>query len=425
MTDAMTDAARSTGVVLAGAAALGAYEAGVLSYLVEDVARDLRVMPKVMSGTSAGALNAMALAAFADEPVLGIRALVRAWTELRLGQFLRPSSIELVSMFLDVAGAPLRLRRALRIRSIRGALLDQTPIAELVARIPLGRIGEHVASGRLYGVAVSATRVATGAAVIFHQAAKLARAWQLEANLVPIATQITADHVLASAAIPLLFPTVEVDHDWYCDGGLRQMVPLSPAIHLGADRLLVVNPLHARPAGAPSDARSTPVTSPLYLAGKALNALFADRIETDLARLTRITHILRAGARRFGPSFEREINLELARAGEPELHTIEALSIEPSLDLGALAVELVTSPAFASRVPGSAGRLLRWIADGDPSRVRDLLAYVLFDGSFTAVLVDLGRADARARHDDLCALVEPRTGRQPGHRGASGLRTER
>src|SRR5512143_162942 len=121
----MTDAARSTGMVLAGAAALGAYEAGVLSYLVEDVARDIRaVMPDVVSGTSVGALNAMAFAAAADEPALGIRALVRAWTELRLGRILRPSSIELLAMLLDLTGAPLRLRRALQIRSIRGGLLD-------------------------------------------------------------------------------------------------------------------------------------------------------------------------------------------------------------------------------------------------------------------------------------------------------------
>ena len=147
----MTDEVRATGVVLAGAAALGAYEVGVLSYLVEDVARDTRVAMPILSGTSAGALNAMALASFADEPALGVRRLVAAWTELRLDQVLRPSSIELLSMFLDVAGAPLRVRRALQIRSIRGGLLDPAPIARLVEHLPLERIDEHFASGRLRG----------------------------------------------------------------------------------------------------------------------------------------------------------------------------------------------------------------------------------------------------------------------------------
>ena len=399
----------TTGLVLAGAAALGAYEAGVLCHLVEGVARDVRVaMPSVVSGTSAGALNATALAAFADDRAHGVRLLVRAWTELRLARLFRPSTIELLSMFLDVAGAPLRLRRALQVRSIRGGLLDPAPIARLVAQIPFGRIADHLAAGRLRGLAISATRVSTGAAAIFYQTAEPARPWPLETNVVPIATHLTADHVLASAAIPLLFPTVTIDGDAYCDGGLRQMVPLSPAIHLGAERLLVVNPLPAVRAGAPRDVGSMPATSPLYLAGKALNALFADRVEIDLARMSRTTAILRAGTRRFGPSFEHDINLELARGGGPALRAIEAVCIEPSLDLGALAAEHVKSAGFAASAPGVAGTLLRCIADGDPNRVGDLLAYLLFDGSFTATLIDLGRADARARHDDLCALFAVR-----------------
>ncbi|HEU4730174.1 MAG TPA: patatin-like phospholipase family protein [Kofleriaceae bacterium] len=414
----MTEYARTPGLVLAGAAALGAYEVGVLAYCVEDVAGAIGApVPPIASGTSAGALNAMALAAFAEAPALGIRALVRAWTELRLGRILRPSSIELLSMFLDVGGAPLRLRRALAACTIRGALLDQAPIAELVARIPLPRVADHLASGRLLGVAVSATRVATGEAVIFHHASSLARPWRAEPNLIPVATHITANHVLASAAIPLLFPTVEIGGDRYCDGGLRQMVPLSPAIHLGAERLLVVNPLPAvSPAPAvPTDGVLSPVTSPLYLAGKALNALFADRVDADLARLSRTTQLLRAGERRFGPSFEREINLELARAGEPPMTAIDAVCIEPSIDLGALAAEHVTSRSFASRVPGIAERFLRCVVDGDPIRVRDLLAYVLFDGPFMSKLIELGRDDARAHHEELCGVLAPEPGARAAH----------
>ena len=405
----------STGLVLAGASALGAYEVGVLDYLVDRVARDVRVaMPDVVTGTSAGAINAMALAAFADRPSRGTHLLMAAWQELRIDRVVRPSSIELLSMLLDVTGAPRGIRRALEARAIGGGLLDAMPIARLVARIPFHRIGDHVAAGRLRGVAVSATRVATGEAVIFHQAENLAKPWHPSSNLVPVATQITSDHVLASAAIPLLFPAVRIDGDSYCDGGLRQMVPLSPALHLGADRLLVINPIPAAPKPA-SAARSFSVTSPLYLAGKALNALFADRVEADLERLNSTTQLLRAGSRRYGPAFEHEINVELARAGEPTLRMVHAQCIEPSQDLGALATEYVISSEFRARASGVAGTALRCIADGDPSRVGDLLAYVLFDGGFTRQLIELGRADARARHEDLCGLFDAPAPLRVGH----------
>jgi len=394
-----------TGLVLAGAAALGAYEVGVLDYIVERVTRDVGcAMPDVISGTSAGAINAMALAAFADRPSRATHLLVEAWQELRIDHVVRPSSLEVLSMGLDIAGVPHRIRRALRVNSLRGGVLDPVPIARLVERIPFHRIADHVASGRLRGAAVTATRVATGEAVIFHHAGEIARPWHGSPNLCAVATTITRDHVLASASIPLLFPPVQIGEEMYCDGGLRQMVPLSPALHLGADRLLVVNPVRAtRPAA--TVARAAATSSPLYMAGKALNALFADRVASDLDRLTRTTELLRAGARRFGPTFERDLNLELERAGEPTVHATRAVSIEPSQDLGALATEYVSGREFRARSSGPTSFVLRCIADTDPSRVGDLLAYVLFDGGFTRQLIELGRVDARARHEELCSLL--------------------
>lgn len=395
-----------TGLVLAGAAALGAYEAGVLDYLVERVARDVRhPMPTVICGTSAGAINAMTLAAFADHPSRGTQLLLRAWQELRIDRVFRPSALELLVMALDMTGTSRVLRRAFQAHSIRGGLLDPAPIAKLVGAIPFRRIADHLASGHLEGVAVSATKVSTGEAVVFHQTEQVARPWHSSPNLVPTATQITTHHVLASAAIPLLFPAVTIDGAKYCDGGLRQMVPLAPALHLGADRLLVINPLPGarRPHDLP---RAAVVTSPLYLAGKALNALFADRIDADLDRLTRTTKMLTAGAVQFGPNFEAELNLALRRAGEPELRAVHALCIAPSHDLAALATEYVIGAEFRSRCSGPANAILRRVADGDPSRTGDLMAYLMFDGGFTRQLIDLGRADARAHHESLCALFD-------------------
>lgn len=391
-----------TAVVLAGAAALGAYEVGVLSHVAETVLPEAGAQISVLCGASAGAINATALATLVDRPSVATQLLARSWSELELGQVIRPSSVELLSMLLDVTGAPARLRRALQVRWIRGGLLDAAPIARLIARAPIASIAEHVAAGRLRGIAISATRVADGAAVVFYQAAPHLAPWRSERNVVPMPVQLTGAHVLASAAIPLLFPPVAVGDATYYDGGLRQIVPLSPAIHLGADRVLVVNPLPAmRRASAVPAAMST---SPLYLAGKALDALFADRVEIDLARLAHTTAILRAGQRRYGPAFARELNAELLRDGCAELRPIETSCIEPSRDLGAMAAEHVTSRRFARSTSGPVSWLMRCIADGDPGRAGDLLAFLLFDGAFTSELIALGRSDARARHAELCTL---------------------
>ncbi len=395
------------GAVLAGAAALGAYEVGVMSYVLEDVARDLgtSALPTVLAGTSAGAINVTILAAFADNPATGIALLRRAWSELRLDQTVRPSSVELLSMFLDVTGAPARVRRALHALSIRGGILDPLPIARQIQKAPISSIGEHLRAQRLRGVAISATRVANGEAVVFYEAPEI-DPWPAQSHITPIGTPLTVDHVLASAAIPLLFPAVRIGDELYCDGGVRQMVPLSPALHFGADRLLVVNPLPpVRPVTVTPP--GTSVTSPLYLAGKAINALFADRLEADLARLAHTNAILRAGRRRFGPGFQHDINTELSREHHRELQEVAVVVIEPVQDLGALAATYVRSPRFAARARGPSAFLLRWLADGDPERAGDLLAYLMFDGGFTSDLVDLGRQDARSRHDALCALFAP------------------
>jgi NTE family protein len=205
---------------------------------------------------------------------------------------------------------------------------------------------------------------------------------------------------MASAAIPLLFPAVSINDRMYCDGGLRQMVPLAPAMHLGAERVLVINPL---PAVRGAIRPSPNAASPLYLAGKALNALFADRLEADLANARRTSAILRAGTARFGADFHDAIDAQLVADGHAGLTTMDALCIEPSRDLGLLAAEHVKSRAFARHANNAAGVLLRRVADGDPERMADLLAYMLFDGDFTAKLIEIGHADARARHAELTA----------------------
>lgn len=389
-----------TGLVLGGAAAMGAYEVGVLSYVYDAVVPEAAgPEPSVFCGTSAGAINATALAAYADEPLIGTALLARSWRELELSSVLRPSIVEILSMLLDVTGSAPNLRRLAAIAS-HGGLLDSAGVAALVARIPFERLAGHMASGYVRGVAVGATRVADGCNTLFYASdADLRRT--AEANVRYVPAQLRPEHVLASAAIPMLFPAVEVDGEPYVDGGLRQIVPLSSASRLGARRLLVINSLSSQhvPIADP------PIASPLYLAGKALNALFADRIEVDIAHVRRLDAIIRAGTARFGPEFPDALNEQLAAHGEEPFEELRIVSIEPTRDLGVVAADYVRSELRPGSSPIAA--LLHRVADSDPQRVGDLLAFILFDAGFTSALIDLGRSDARARHAEIAGLFAP------------------
>jgi len=398
-------------LVLSGAAALGAYEAGVVRHITEEVSKSIgrEVRFDVLSGTSSGGINAAALASAAPDPGCGASQLCDVWSSLNLSELLRPSAAELLRILLDLDGGAGPAQRALRNRLGRGGLLDPAPLERLVSgRLPIGRITDNVRDGWVRAVALSTTHVATGQAHVFYTANCEHPPWPSEHDMVPRFGKLTTAHALASAAIPLLFPPVTIDDDLYCDGGLRQLVPLSPAIHLGATRLVVVPPLPRAAAATPQmvESRRKAVGSPVYLAGKALNAFFVDRMEADLARLGQINDVLRAGRNCFGPAFAADLNDELTRLGAGPLRRVEVLRIEPSRPLGALAIEHVTSGEFTRRVRGTAGWFLECLAERDVTRSGDLLAYLLFDGAFGAKLIELGRSDAASRHEELCGFFE-------------------
>jgi len=404
----MRSSQRPPAIVLAGASALGAYQAGVLRHVTGAVAAALPhpLRFDILSGTSAGGINAAALATRADDPAAAVAAVCAAWTDLRLSRVLRPSAVELMALTADLTNAPGRLRRALHSHGARGGLLDPRSVTEVVrAMVSPDRIDQQLAAGDLGALAVATTQISTGRAVVFHQSRGPVPRPPGQGGTVMVGSRVGPEHALASAAIPLLFPAVAIGDELYCDGGLRQLVPLSPALHLGARRALVINPAggERHDTEAQRQARRQAATSPLYLAGKALNAMFVDGLAGDLDRLTKINRVLEAGTRRYGPGFEDEIAAELGAMGAPVLRRIEVVHLEPTVDLGLVAAEHVMAPGFVSG-RGAAGRALRWLAGDDPARSGDLLSYLLFDGAFAARLIDLGEADARARHDDLVRL---------------------
>lgn len=387
-------------LVLAGGGARGAYEVGVLRYIVDDIARalDRRVRFDIVCGTSVGAINAGMVASFADDPHQAVDRLVMAWEALTMDAIARTDPRSLWALW-----------RALFLRPSKpgdgaNAVFNPAGLRHLLeTAIPFHRIDEMIEKGHLVAASISTTHIASGKTFVFVQRKEpgLPR-WSADGTVVARAARLRAEHALASAAIPLVFPAVDIDGEMFCDGGLRQNVPLSPARRLGADGLLIISPRHLPESAAPPEIAEGGLPGPLFLLGKALNALLLDRIDDDVDRLNRINAILEAGERRFGPSFIPELNREL---GYPRYHRVRKLRtvlVRPSEDLSALSAEFVRSSKFKAHPKGIVGRIISRIANRETGNEADLLSYLLFDGAFAHELIQLGYEDARARHDELC-----------------------
>lgn len=388
-------------LVLAGGAARGAYEVGVVDYVLDKVARDVGpIRFDILCGTSVGALNACGLAAFADDGEKSAKRLATIWQKLDVTQ--------LVSFDLKgVLGMSKRWigRGTPKIPAREGGLIDPTGLENLITNaIPFDHIKENLKNGLVEAVTVSTTHVQSGRTVVFVERADgTIPRWSRDPTIEPRAAILGPEHALASAAVPILFRAMKIDGEYHCDGGLRQNVPLSPARRLGADAVLVVNPRRIDDDGL---AEKNPVTeeqfpSPFFLLGKTLNALLLDRIDTDLARLEGINRILAAGTRAYGEEFIPNLNRELGHVGGRGLRTMNATLVRASQDIGKMASEYVQSAHF-SRVGGFLGGLMRRIAESDSSNEADLLSYLLFDGPFAGQLIELGRQDAAKQHDALC-----------------------
>jgi len=394
-------------VVFSGGGARGAYEAGVIRYLLEELATRLgRPLPMdILCGTSVGAIHACYLAGTADQgPGRGNR-LVDFWRRMRVQEVL-PFSTR------DVLGMARRLFGIRRIQeAFRGGrapdrlygLLDTSALERLVVgAVPWLSIHKNVSAGRVRAVCVPATEMATGRVVVFMDTAdRELPGWSRDPMLVPRITRLRPTHALASAAIPLLFPVVRIASTYYGDGGLRLNTPLSPALRLGAERVLVVA-LRMSPGASHTTATHTVAdyASPTFLFGKVLNSLMLDHLDTDLARMRDMNELIRDGERAFGPDFLSRLGAVRDGPHEPR-RVIEELVIRPSADLGVLAGTVLEDlPDAALRSPFF--RLaLRNLEPGRRSAEADLLSYLLFDGEFLEPLAELGYRDARAQEEEL------------------------
>jgi NTE family protein len=407
------------GFVLSGGGSRGAYEAGIIHYLRTDLARRLghHVPIDIVTGTSVGAINAAFLAATMGDPETQADQIVAAWKALRIEELISLKGRDLMRAAKMMLGGepPPPPPGSFRY----GGLLDTSGLERFVIRvIPWRGIERNLRDRSLHAISVSATHVGTGHTIVFLSSAEpVPREWSRDPFVRHRAARIGPRHVLASAAIPMLFPAVKIGEEYFTDGGLRQNTPMSPAIRLGADRLLLISLRHVGPEPKViQKERAEAYPKPLFLAGKALNALLLDHTEYDLQRMQRINLILEAGHASFGDRFEEMMNHELSRLRGAPLRRIQAVHIRPSEDIGALAADFVARGRM--KVSGMlARRLIHRLAEGEARHESDLLSYLLFDGDFAAELIELGRRDAAKKEDELASLFDVGTRAGAAHAG--------
>ncbi len=399
--------------MLSGGGARGAYEAGVLRFLLDDFPKRTGLEPSfdIVCGTSVGAIHACYIAATAHGGEARGQRLVDIWSELKVEEVFRFTAGSILSLpgkIMSARRLARKLRAGQRPDRLFG-LLDTTPLERLVLdAIPWQNIRRNLRAGLVESICVAATQIATGRAVIFVE--------QLESNLPPWASEthirmqpirLMPIHALASAAIPLLFPAVRVGSRYYADGGLRLNTPLAPAIRLGSNRVLVIGVSHGvRPSvsEALAQQRTAGFGNPMFLFGKVLNALMLSPLDADIARLHFINEIIDSGREVYGEDFLERINETRSRRTNRPLQKITELTIRPSTDLGSLAGELVSGKSGELELTSFLRLFMKAFSSGAEAQEADLLSYLLFDRNFTKPLTDLGHADAKAREGELVAF---------------------
>ena len=396
--------------MLAGGGARGAYQVGVIRFLREALPEPARSHAHfdILAGCSVGAVNASFLAATAHRPEDQGRLLQSCWNRLHANDLYRMGWrrwLRLPAWLLGGAmlpgGAPPH-----------AGLLNAGPLVGIVRdSFPWPNIDRNIQSGALDALALSATDISSGRTFVFAQtrSGKIP-AWASDPRRAGIPTRIGPEHALASAAIPLLFPPVEIDGRLFCDGGLRQIAPLSPALRLGAERALVVSLRYVPPpeeSGVYQQSSLRSFPGAIFLLSKVLNSLLLDQLDHDLHQLEVINTILDVGEESYGPEFRYRLDQAVACARGVPYRKAQTLVLRPSKDPGVLAAR----HAQQVRLSSPWRQLLKLgltIAAPENERAEgDLLSYLLFDAPYVNELIELGYADAAARAQELVDFFSP------------------
>lgn len=374
-----------TGLILSGGGARAAYQVGVLAAIAELLPPGAANPFPVIVGTSAGAINAVSLASGAMDFRAAVERLTAFWQGFRSHLVLRsdwPGVIHQASRFFRHSLLGMGA-------NVPVALLNSSPLRDLLSdKLHLSGISQAIAQKHLHAVAVTAFGYESGQAVTFYQGVRSIDAW-LRHRRIGVPAQLSVEHLLASSAIPLLFAPVKIDSEYFGDGAVRQSAPISPALHLGASRVLVVgvsgNPRGVDPEHPLQRSYTGQQPSLAQIGGHMLNSTFIDSLEGDIELLQRLNQ--------FG-----HLVPESTPKRELGLAPVEVLVIAPSQPIDEIAArhrqELPPALRLFLRGPGAT-----------KTSGAGVLSYLLFESGYCSELIELGRRDALAKREELCRFL--------------------